>query len=259
MWLDPTISHTAVRHVAARPLRPTKRGMKSNYVHGKVSHGARWDLLLMYSAFWSEWLITAINCGQTGFRCVPAGELTEQRSGKTCLGTRRPSRPSRKTLEYVNMHPVKMMLFMFGLDILMYLQQSHQQHQLPHYARRRYRPARQVRGIMLATRLHATSWQRHHCCFPPYIKLYSTQPRHLALISSRFRPDYCNSFRHCILNLQSRVGPAQPPRYSFTSPLPHLLLYLLLFTFPFLTCFIYFLTFQSLPFFYQNRPIGWRS
>jgi len=43
--------------------------------------------------------------------------------------------------------------------------------------------------------------------------------------------------------------PGQPlPPYTFSSPLPHLLLYpLVSFTFPFLTCFIYFLAFPSLP------------
>ena len=48
-------------------------------------------------------------------------QLTEQRSGKTCSLMSRPSSPSRKTLEQVSMHPARIMLFMFGLDILMYL------------------------------------------------------------------------------------------------------------------------------------------
>ena len=50
-----------------------------------------------------------------------------------------------------------------------------------------------------------------------------------------------------------------PSAYSFASPLPHLLLYLLVsFTFPFLTRFIYFLAFPFLPF-YQNSSTPFQA
>jgi len=54
------------------------------------------------------------------------------------------------------------------------------------------------------------------------------------------------------------MGLGQPHSYPFTVPLPHLLLYLLLFTF-FLSCFyVYFLAFPSLPFLPESPNLSGR-